>query len=146
MPIFSKILAMKNILLFILHMLLASLRSLQPGGIRKIAAENILLRQQLLVVRRQQKRAAKLSVLDRFIFGFLSSMVHPRRLSRVCMIIKPATLLKFHQAFVERKYRLLFTTKRQSKSGPIGPSQEIIDLIIEMKQRNPRFGYRRIAM
>src|SRR5580704_1732005 len=141
MPIFSKILAMKNILLFILHMLLSSLRALQPGGIRKIAAENILLRQQLLVVRRRQKMVPKLSVLDRFIFGFLSSMVHPRRLSRVCMIIKPATLLKFHQALVKLKYRLLFTAKRQTKPGPKGPSQEVIDLIIEMKRRNPRFGY-----
>ena len=117
MPIFSKMLAMKNILLFVLHMLLITLRALQPGGIRKIAAENILLRQQLLVVRRRQKRSPKLSPLDRFIFGFLASVVHPRRLSRIGMIIRPATLLKFHQALVKYKDQLLFTAKRETKPG-----------------------------
>ncbi len=139
-------LAMKTILLFILHMFLSILRVLQPGGIRKIAAENIMLRQQLLVIRRRQKRTPKLSVLDRFIFGFLTSIVHPCRLSRISVIVQPATLLKFHQALVKRKYRLLFSAKRKTKPGPKGPSQELIDLVIEMKRRNPRFGYRRIAM
>lgn len=62
------------------------------------------------------------------------------------MIVRPATLLKFHKALVKRKYSLLFSAKRQLKPGPKGPSQEIIDLVIEMKRRNPSFGYRRIAM
>jgi putative transposase len=40
----------------------------------------------------------------------------------------------------------LFSTKSNRKPGPIGPSQELIQAILEMKQRNPRFGCRRIAM
>jgi len=62
------------------------------------------------------------------------------------VIIKPATLLKFHKALVNRKYSLLFSNKSGKKPGPKGPEQSIIDLIIEMKQRNPSYGYRRIAM
>ncbi len=31
------------------------------------------------------------------------------------------------------------------KPGPKGPTQEIISAIVEMKLRNPRFGYQRIA-
>ncbi len=116
MPVFSKMHAMKSILLFILHMLLIILRALQPVGIRKIAAENVMLRQQLLVVRRRQKRAPKLSFLDRLIFGFLASIIHPRRLSRIAMIVRPATLLKFHQALIKHQYRLLFSEKRQLKT------------------------------
>ncbi len=29
--------------------------------------------------------------------------------------------------------------------GPKGPSEELIESIVELKQRNPRFGCRRIA-
>jgi len=32
------------------------------------------------------------------------------------------------------------------KPGPKEPSQEIINLIVEMKQKNPTYGYLRIAM
>jgi putative transposase len=55
------------------------------------------------------------------------------------------TLLSFHDALVKRKYRLLFTPRRRRKPGPKGPSQEIIEIIVEMKRRNPRFGCPRIA-
>lgn len=32
------------------------------------------------------------------------------------------------------------------KTGPKGPSDELIQIILEMKKRNPRYGYGRIAM
>ena len=60
-------------------------------------------------------------------------------------LIKPATLLKFHKALVDRKYRLLFSSHyRRRKPGPKGPAQ-LIAAIIELKRRNPRFGCVRIA-
>ena len=34
----------------------------------------------------------------------------------------------------------------RKKPGPKGPDQSLIDVIVAMKQRNPHFGYRRIAM
>jgi putative transposase len=34
---------------------------------------------------------------------------------------------------------------RQPSAGPKGPSQELIHAIVELKRRNPRFGYPRIA-
>jgi transposase InsO family protein len=46
---------------------------------------------------------------------------------------------------VKRKYRLLFTPKTRGKPGPRGPSPELISTILEMKRRNPNFGYQRIA-
>jgi hypothetical protein len=60
-------------------------------------------------------------------------------------VLKPATLLRFHRHLVKRNYRALFTAKRRGKPGPKGPSQEVIHAIVEMKRRNPRFGYQRIA-
>jgi hypothetical protein len=45
----------------------------------------------------------------------------------------------------KRKYRQLFSPGDGSKPGPKGPSREIIDAIVEIKRRNPRFGCPRIA-
>jgi len=61
-------------------------------------------------------------------------------------VIKSATVLKFHQALIKRKYRILFSAKSRRKPGPKGPSKELIQLILDMKKRNPRFGHLRIAM
>ena len=46
---------------------------------------------------------------------------------------------------VNRKYRLLFDAKYRRKPEPKGPAPELITIIVEMKQRNPRFGYQRVA-
>jgi transposase InsO family protein len=77
--------------------------------------------------------------------GMYSLFIHPNRITKVAKIIKPSTLLDFHQTLVKRKYRLLFSPKRRSKPGPKGPSRELIQAIVEMKTRNPRYGCPRIA-
>ena len=59
--------------------------------------------------------------------------------------MKPSTLLSFHRALVHRKYRLLFSPKRRAKPGPKGPDLDLIRAVVEMKQRNPRWGCPRIA-
>ena len=119
---------------------------LLPGGYKRIAAENLILRRQLILAGRNRKRAPNLSVIDRFILGVLSSFISVKRLSRIGVIVKPATLLKFHKALVTFKYRLLFSKKSKGKPGPKGPSKDIINAIVEMKNRNPSFGYHRISM
>ena len=83
--------------------------------------------------------------MDRIIAGLCASFMRPTRLLRAAIVIKPATILSFRRALVKRKYRLLFTPKRRGGPGPKGPPPELIAAIIEMKQRNPRFGCRRIA-
>jgi hypothetical protein len=62
------------------------------------------------------------------------------------VILKPATLFKFHKALVHRKYRLLFSySPGKRKPGPKGPSAQLIAVILEIKRRNPKFGCVRIA-
>ena len=61
------------------------------------------------------------------------------------MIVKPFTLLRFHRALVDRKYSRLFSNKGNKRPGPKGPSQALINAIVELKRRNPRFGCPRIA-
>ena len=53
--------------------------------------------------------------------------------------------MSFHRALVKRKYRSLFTPRLRGTPGPKGPPPEVVDAILEMKRRNLRFGYQRIA-
>ncbi|MGH8317372.1 MAG: hypothetical protein ACREUL_05245 [Steroidobacteraceae bacterium] len=58
----------------------------------------------------------------------------------------PATLLRFHKALVDRKYRRLFSSAgTRRKPGPKGPTEDLIRAIVALKSRNPSFGYQRIA-
>lgn len=103
------------------------------------------MKQQLLVISRSRQRAPNLSVLDRFLLGFWSLFLSPQHIRRASIIIKPSTLLGFHKALKKRKYRLLYTSRQKGKPGPKGPSQELIQVIVEMKRRNPVYGCPKIA-
>ena len=72
-------------------------------------------------------------------------LLRPARLARSAVIIRPATILRFHRALRNRKYRLLFSPKHSGNPGPKGPSEELIAAIVEAKRRNPRWGCPRIA-
>jgi putative transposase len=103
------------------------------------------MKQQLLVIHRSRRRAPNLTTLNRFLLGFWSLFLNPRRVQQAAVIIRPSTLLKFHRLLKKRKYRLLYSSNKKGKPGPKGPSPELIQAIIELKQRNPRFGCLRIA-
>ena len=113
---------------------------------KALIAENLLLKQQLLLLTRSRKRAPKLSPLDRFLLGLWTIFLDPRRIKQTAFLVKPSTLLRCHQTLIKWKYRLLFSSrKKRGKPGPKGPSRQLIDLVLEMKRRNPRFGCPKIA-
>ena len=118
---------------------------LKRGGMKAVVAENLLLKQQLLVLTRSRKRAPNLSSFDRFFLGLWNTFLDPRRIKRVALLVQPSTLLQFHQARVRKKYRLLFASPNRRKPGPKGPSRELIELVLGMKRRNPNLGYIKIA-
>ena len=137
---------MKDLLALLAHLLTTIAKLLGPGGARAVVADSLLMKQQLLIINRSRQRAPNLSALDPFLLGFWSLFLNPRHLRRAAVIIRPSTLLKFHKLLMQRKYRLLYSSAgSKRKPGPIGPSQELIQAIVEMKQRNPRFGCPRIA-
>src|SRR5262245_7429037 len=52
-----------------------------------------------------------------------------------------AEVIVLTQALVRQKYRRLFSSKPSPKKrGPRGPDEPLIRAIVELKQRNPRFG------
>jgi len=137
---------MRDLLVLAVHLLVTCAKLLRPGGVRAVAAESLLLKHQLLISNRSRKRAPNLTALDRLVLGLTALFVNPRRIAKLGTVVKPATLLKFHHALVTRKYRLLFSSSpHRCKPGPKGPSKELIAAIVEMKHRNPHFGYLRIA-
>jgi transposase InsO family protein len=136
---------MKDVIYLLFHLITMIAKLIRPGGSRAVIAENLLLKHQLIIHSRSRQRAPNLSTQDRTFLGFLSLFLNPRRLMRSAIIIKPSTLFRFHNALKKRKYRLLYSPRGGRKPGPKGPSQEVIDAIVEMKQRNPRYGCPRIA-
>ncbi len=136
---------MKDLLLVFAHPLTTLARLLGPGGSRVIVADSLLLKQQLLIINRSRRRAPNLSATDRILLGFWSLFLSPRRIRRSAVIIKPSTLLRFHEALEKRKYRLLYSSRPRRKPGPKGPSKELIRVIVEMKRRNPGYGCPKIA-
>ena len=116
-----------------------------PGGKSLLVAEVILLRQQLLLIRRKQKRAPALNNWDRFVFAFTTFFIKSSRLPNLSSSVAHSTLVGLHKALVQRKV-LTSISGLKRKPGPRGPSPELIELIVEIQQKNPKYGCPRIAM
>lgn len=128
---------MTRLLILLVGALTTAAKLLGPGGARAVMAENLLLKQQLLIVCRPRRRAPNLSSTERFILGFLALVVRPARIATIAIAVRPSTLLRFHQYLVARKYRELFSPERRSKPGPKGPSADLVHAIVELKRCNP---------
>ena len=135
---------MRDVIYLLLHLLTTLANLIRPGGGRAVITENLLLKQQLFIHSRSRQRAPNLTSQDRTVLGILSLFLNPQRLVRAAIIIKPSTLLSFHNALKNRKYRVPFSPRGRRKPGPKGPSKEVIKAIVEMKQSNPRCGSPRI--
>ena len=121
------------------HFFVTLARLIRPGSVKKVMAENLRLKHQLMKLIRQRTRAPRLTTFDRVLFGYLAFFISKERLQKIAVSLKPATILKFHQALVKRKYRDLYSHQTRTKSGRKGPEQNLVELVIEMKRRNLRF-------
>jgi putative transposase len=136
---------MRNIVILLVHLLVTLARLTRPGGVRSVVAESVLVKHQLLVLTRSRQRSPNLRVSDRIVAGLCAFYIHPGRLFRSAIVLKPSTILRLHRALRDRKYRLLFSSKSRKKTGPKGTIHEVIVAVIQMKQLNPRWGCPRIA-
>ena len=126
---------MKDLLVLFAHLLTTIVKLLGPGGAKAIVADSLLMKQQLLLVNRSRQRAPNLTPVDRMLLGFWSLFLSPHNVQRAAVILRPSTLLKFHDIIKKRKYRLLYIAHRKGKPEPKGPSQELIDAIVELNQQ-----------
>src|SRR5262245_62044666 len=117
---------MRDVIFLLLHLITTVIRLAGHRGLRSVMAESVLLKHQLLIVNRSRNRAPNLRAVDRLVAAVCTLLIRPSRLVRSAIVLKPSTLLQFHQYLVRRKYRLPFSPKRRAKPGPKGPSTKLI--------------------
>ena len=94
---------MRDRLLRAIRRLVILANLLRPGGVRALAAQSLWLKHPLVIRHRCRQRAPNLTTLDRFVLGLITQFVSPRRIPNLSLILRPATLFKFHKALVDRK-------------------------------------------
>jgi len=102
-----------------------------------LIAENAMLRQQLIVLRRQVKRP-KLTDGDRVRLVLLACIT--RHWQYALHIVQPETLLRWHRDLFRRYWRRKSRTEKQKSRLP----QETIDLIRQMAVENSLWDAERI--
>src|SRR5271167_5091304 len=90
--------SMSLLFTLIAHFLVTLVRLARPGGLGAVAAESLAVKHQLLIMKRAQRRAPKLTPGDRLTLGVCALFVSPRRLRKMAVIVKPSTLLRVHRA------------------------------------------------
>ena len=131
---------MRDLIILLVHLITTLARLMGPGGARSVIAESLLVKQQLLILNRSRRRAPNLRASDRILAGVWSLFMRRARVIRSAIVLKPTTILDFHRTLRAHKYRLLFSPKHRGRTGPKGPSKELVEAIVEMKQRNPAWG------
>lgn len=101
-----------------------------------LVAQNLVLRQQLSIMQRRNKRP-KLKTIDRVFWILLSRFWKPWRKSLI--IFKPETVISWHR----KGFRLFWKHKSRSIGRP-RVNSEIRDLIRKMARANPSWGAPRI--
>ena len=103
----------------------------------ELVAENALLRQQLILLRRQVKRPA-CTRTDRMLLVLLASMA--RTWKQALFIVQPETLLRWHR----QGFKLYWKYKARAASAKPKISAEVVALIKEMAAQNRLWGAERI--
>jgi putative transposase len=91
---------MRNLVVLFIHFIATLARLLGPGGVRSLVAESLLLKHQLLILKRSRKRSPNLPSSDRILAGLLALLVRPTRLLRSAIVLKPSTLLALHKSIL----------------------------------------------
>ena len=110
---------------------------------REQAVEVLLLRQQLRIVQRQQKRPPRVSRWEKLTLAVLVARLKGRgRLKDIMLLFKPETVLKWHRDLVHRKWTFQHT-KRHAGNAPLDPELEA--LIVRLALDNQRLGYKKLV-
>jgi hypothetical protein len=70
---------MREVFILIAHLLVTLVRLARPRGLGALAAESLAVKHQLLIMKRAQRRAPKLTSWDRLALGVCALFVSPKR-------------------------------------------------------------------
>jgi hypothetical protein len=103
-----------------------------------LEAENAVLRQQLIVLRRRLPGRVRLTNGDRLYFGWLYRLFPP--IAGALLIARPATLVRWHRASFRRYWR--WKSRHRLSRPPI--DHELREPILRMSWENPLWGAPRV--
>ena len=112
---------MRDLVILFIHLLTTAARLATRGGLRSVVAESVLLKHQLLILNRSRQRAPPLRLSDRLVAGWCALLMRPSRLIRSAIVLKPSTLLRFHQALRNRSIAASSLPSRGGRPGPEDP-------------------------
>jgi transposase InsO family protein len=104
----------------------------------RLGAENVVLRQQLIVLSRTSQARVRLRNTDRLLFVWLYRL-YPSILDAIT-IVKPETVIRWHR----RGFRAYWRWKSRRRGGRPRINRDIRDLIRQMNRENPLWGAPRI--
>ena len=129
---------MSSVLSQLSRLLIARFGLLLTSGDKR-DAEILALRHQILVLQRQVNRP-RFTPADRTVLALLSQAFNRRRLERVMLIVKPATVIGWHRRLVARHW----TQPPRARPGRPCTPAELRRLVLRLDSENPTWGYRRI--
>jgi transposase InsO family protein len=108
------------------------------GGRAEVAAENLLLRQQLAVLTRPTRKRPRLRRRDK-VFWVLARRLW-RRWSQHLAVVRPETVIRWHR----QGWKLFWRWRSRQRRGRPRLSAEVRGLIAAMARDNPLWGSERI--
>ncbi len=122
--------------MFLLRIVWSVVRCLAAGK-ADLVAENLALRQQLIVLHRKTRRP-QLKTKDRVFWLWLARSWDGWRESLI--VVKPATVVRWHR----QGFKYYWAWKSRHKGGRPAVAPEVRDLIRRMSRANPLWGAPRI--
>jgi putative transposase len=127
---------------YLLLVLTSPLRALITSLLREDRDREILaLRQQVLILQRQLGKRARLSRMEKLALLVTCLGIKQRQLLQCLLIVKPATLLGWHQQIVRRHWT--FAARR--RPGRPRSTREAEQLVVRLARENPSWGYVKLA-
>src|SRR5512135_1206311 len=104
-------------------------------------AEILILRHQLIVLRRRQPLRPKLDWADRALLATLLGVIPKARRQGLWLLITPDTIVRWHRDIVRRRWSARSACGRADRPAT---GRNIRALVRRLARENPGWGYRRI--
>ena len=104
------------------------------------AAEILILRHQVAVLRRQPRRP-KLNWADRALLAALLGVIPKARRHGLRLLVTPNTILRWHRDIFRRRWA---TRSMRGRTGRPATRRNIKALVLRLARENTEWGYRRI--
>jgi putative transposase len=132
----DRIAAVFSSLLYVLLRRVLGMLSYRESAAEQVRLENLVLRHQVAILRRQVKRPVY-RMRDRALLAAASRILPRERWN--AFLVRPETLLRWHRGLVARKW-----TRPRRRPGRPALDPEVRRLILRLAKENPRWGYMRI--